>query len=95
MLHARQVDQPYTWERDHITGDYIMYGEWYYWDDEDGLIVSVRTYNKMKEEKRRAEWDYSRLEEAQSEQEYRQMLQEHIREIQTESLLNRKVEGKD
>ena len=91
MLHARQVDQPYTWERDHITGDYIMYGEWYYWDDEDGLVVFVRTYNRMKEEKRRAEWDYSRLEEAQSEQEYRQMLQDHIREVQMESLLNRNI----
>lgn len=38
-LHLKQVTQPYAWERDHITGDYIPYGHFYYEDETSGFIV--------------------------------------------------------
>ena len=85
---------PYEWERCHITGDYIRFGEWYLKDDVDGLIVSAKVYAQAKEEKRRKEWDYSRLERAQNEREYEQMIQEADREAKMESLLRRPVEGR-
>ena len=95
MLHLKQVTQPFAWERDHITGDYIKYGQFYYYDDEDGLVVSRKTYMKVKDMKKREEWDYSRLQDAASQYEYEQAIKEQTREFQMETLLNRKVEGED
>lgn len=95
MLHLRQVTQPFAWERDQLTGDYIKAGEFYYWDDEDGLVVSRKTYRKFREAKKREDWDYSRLENAMNEREYEEAIKEQTREYNLETLLNRKVEGED
>ena len=95
MLHLKQVTQPFAWERDHITGDYIKYGQFYYWDDDDNFVVSRKTYMKFKDMKKREEWDYSRLQNAASQYEYEQALKEQVREFQMETLLDRKVEGED
>ena len=95
MLHLKQVTQPFTWERDHITGEYIKYGQFYYWDDDDNFVVSRKTYMKFKDMKKREEWDYSRLQNAASQYEYEQALKEQVREFQMETLLDRKVEGED
>ena len=93
MLHLCRVDQPYAWERDHITGDYIMYGEYYYYDDEDGLVVSRKTYVQFREAKRRAEWDYWSLNRCQSEREYENIMKQKTREFLADTLMDRKVEG--
>ena len=95
MLHLKQVTQPFTWERDHITGDYIKCGDLYYWDDTDGLIVSLKTYRKFKEMKKREDWDYSRLENATSQREYQEAIKEQTRQYNMETLLDRRVEGDD
>lgn len=95
MLHLKQVTQPFAWERDHITGEYIKYGQFYYWDDDDNFVVSRKTYMKFKDMKKREEWDYSRLQNAASQHEYEQALKEQVREFQMETLLDRKVEGED
>lgn len=95
MLHLKQVTQPFAWERDHITGDYIKYGQFYYYDDDDNFVVSRKTYMKFKDMKKREEWDYSRLQNAASQYEYEQALKEQVREFQMETLLDRKVEGED
>lgn len=95
MLHLKQVTQPFAWERDHITGEYIKYGQFYYWDDDDNFVVSRKTYIKFKDMKKREEWDYSRLQNAASQYEYEQALKEQVREFQMETLLDRKVEGED
>ena len=95
MLHLKQVTQPFAWERDHLTGDYIKAGEFYYWDDDDGPVVSLKTYRKFKEAKRLEDWDYSRLENAESQYEYEQAIKEQTRQYNLETLLDRKVEGED
>lgn len=95
MLHLHQVDQPFTWERDHLTGDYIKYGEFYYRDDTDGLVVSLRTYRKFKEMKKYEDWDYSKLENAMNQREYEEAIKEQTRAYKLETLLDRKVEGED
>lgn len=95
MLHLKQVTQPFAWERDHLTGDYIKAGEFYYWDDDDGLVVSLKTYRKFKEAKRLEDWDYSRLENAESQYEYEQAIKDQTRQYNMETLLDRKVEGED
>ena len=95
MLHLKRIVNPFEWERCHITGAYIRYGEFYYEDDEDGLVVSFDYYNQLKKEKREAEWDYSRLSQAESEQEYDTIMQEKTREFLSQGLLDRKIAGKD
>lgn len=92
MLHLRRVTGQYEWERDHITGEYIMFGDFYYYDDEDGLVVSKKTYDKFKDQERRNNWDYSRLENAQSQREYEEIMKQKERDFLTNTLLNRKVE---
>ena len=94
MLHLKRVTQPYEWERCHITGKYIVFGDYYYWDDEDELVVAADVYHNMQKEKREAEWDYSRLNQAQSEAEYSQILKEKTRDYLASTLLDRKVIGK-
>lgn len=93
MLHMKRVDQPFTWERDHITGDYIRFGEWYYWDDEDGLVVSLRTYRQFKRQKELDTFDYTRLNQAASQREYEEILKESTRIHNMETLLDRRIEG--
>ena len=95
MLHLKQVTQPFTWERDHITGDYIKYGEFFYWDDDDNFVVSLKTYRKLKLAKKQAKWNYSMLENAMSQREYEEAIKEQTRAFNTESLFQRKVEGED
>lgn len=92
MLHLRRIVSPYEWERDHITGDYITFGEFYYYDDDDGLVISKKTYDKFKDQKRRETWDYSRLENAQSQREYEEILKQKERDFLANTLLERQVE---
>ena len=92
MLHLRRQLQPFAWERCHISKEYITYGDYYYFDDEDGLIVKASVYNEMKRRKREEEWDYTRLHNALSEREYTEMCREKERQFLTNHLLDRKVD---
>lgn len=94
MLRWKRVTNPFEWERCHITGDYIRYGEYYLQDDEDGLVVSAKIYAQMKKEKREAEFDYSRLENAENEREYAEALKEAEIAQKAASLLDRPIEGR-
>ena len=74
-----------------ISNEIIYPGEWYYEDDEDGLIVKATVYKRIRDEYNRKNFDYSKLEQLRSQEEYRQQL---IRQMQKEnyaSLLDRKV----
>ena len=93
MLRLKQVTQPFAWERDHITGDYIRYGQFYYEDDKDGLVISRDTYVRFKKEKERAEWDYSNLERLASQREYEEVMKEQTRQMLADTLMDRKVEN--
>ena len=92
MLHLKRVLTPFAWERCHITGEYITYGDYYYFDDEDGLIVKASVYHEMKRRKREEEWDWTRYKNAESEREYQEVCREKEREYLTEHLLERKVD---
>lgn len=74
-----------------ISNEIIYPGEWYYEDDEDGLIVKATVYKRICDEYKCKNFDYSKLEQLRSQEEYRQQL---IRQMQKEnyaSLLDRKV----
>ena len=83
---------PFAWERCHISGKYITYGDYYYIDDEDGLIVAASVYHDMKRQKKLDEWDWTRYNNAKSEREYEEMCREKEKEYLTAHLLERKVD---
>lgn len=92
MWRLHQVDQPFTWERDHVTGDYIQYGEFYYKSDKTGAVISRKTYREAKEAERVKNWDYSRLNNAMSQREYREITRQQRQAMVAESILSEGVE---
>ena len=95
MLVLKRIQYFTDWIRCQVTGEIMTYGEYYYEDTEDGFIVGALTYKEMKDAKKAEEFDYSKLEKAASEREYREMLKQYEREFKTAGLLERKVLGKD
>ena len=95
MLHLKRITSPHEWIRCKISKEIMVIGDYYYEDDEDGLIVKATVYKEMMNEKREREFDYSKLEKAQSEQEYRNYLKEYEREFLTQDLVERKVFHKE
>lgn len=91
MLHLKRVQYFTDFIRCHISQKILAYGDYYYEDDEDGLIVDALVYHKIKEKKKAEEFDYSKLEKAQSEKEYREILAAAERELKENTLLDRKV----
>ncbi len=92
MLHLRRMVQPFAWERCKISKEYILPGDYYYWDDEDGLVVKASVYHKLKWEKKVNEWDWASYYDGLSEREYEEMMREKEREYLTQGLLDRKVD---
>lgn len=92
MLHLKRIIHPYEWERCHLTGDYIQFGEYYYEDDEDGFIISAGHYAEIKQQAKEESFDYSKLESAANEREYTEMLRNSYMEHEFQHVLERKVE---
>ena len=73
----------------------MMYGDFYYEDDEDGLIVSASYYHDLKKKRKEEEFDYTILNNAQSEKEYADQLRLAEQQLFEQTVLDRKVFGKD
>lgn len=78
-----------------VSEELIYPGDYYYKDDDDGLIVKATVYHDMLRVKKENEFDYSRLNRAESVRDYKEMLKEYEREFLYETLLDREVAGKD
>ena len=68
-----------------------MYGDFYYEDDQTGKRVDAQYYHQLKEEQREENWDYSTLNEAESQRDYQEQLRELEREALSQSILNEEV----
>jgi hypothetical protein len=77
-----------------ISGELIGPGDYYYEDDEDGLIVKATVYRRLEKEKKEKEFDYTLLNNATSQEEYRQMLIQATREFNNQGLFDRKIAGR-
>ncbi len=95
MLYLKRIVNDYEFLRCGISNELIAYGDYYYEDDEDGLIVKSRVYHEIKDSERRNRFDYSDLEKASSEREYSEILKRAEREIFTSTILNRTIAGKE
>lgn len=74
-----------------ISNELIGYGDWYYQDTDDGLIVKATVYKRIKQEQEEKQFDYTKLNQLMSQRDYREALKEATREINYMDLLNRKV----
>lgn len=75
-----------------LSGNMIIYGDYYYQDlDDPNMYVLAREYNKLKEQRERETFDYSLLEKAQSEKEYREYLKMAEQEFLTQNILNMEI----
>lgn len=74
-----------------VSGELITYGDWYYEDDEDHLIVRADIYKEISDKYKYDTFDYSYLETLKSENEYREYLKEITRANNYASLMSRKV----
>lgn len=76
-----------------VSGELIGPGDFYYEDDEDGLIVKASVYRRYKDQKIQDEFDYTKLNQASSEREYRDLLQRAQKDFFAQTLLDRKLAG--
>jgi hypothetical protein len=95
MLFLKRNVYQYQLLQCGISKEPIIPGDYYYEDDTDGLIVKATVYRRLLDEKKRDEFDYSKLEQAQSEREYKQLLDQATRELNMQTLFDRKVAGKE
>lgn len=77
-----------------ISDELIGPGEYYYKDDEDGLIVKATVYRRLLDEKKKEEFDYSKLEKAASQRDYQDMLKQAEKEFMTNTLFDRQIAAK-
>lgn len=93
MLRLHRITDPYEFLMDKVDGSVIMPGDFYYEDDEDGLIVNAKTLYNLKEKKRKENYDYSLRDNAQSWKDYNQQMKQAEQELLKEDVLTRKVWG--
>ena len=91
MLHLKRVQYFTDFLRCGVSGEIISHGDYYYEDDEDGLIIKASVYGQLKKEKREREFDYTKLNQAESHRDYQQMLKEYERSFLSETVLDRKL----
>lgn len=96
MLRLHRITDPNEFRLDTVTGQVILPGDFYYVDDEDGLVVNAKTYYNLKFKKKKNEWPYTaQLNEAKSQKEYNQQLKQAEHDLLKQTVLTRKVWGKD
>lgn len=74
-----------------VSGEVICPGDFYYKDDDDGLIVRADVYHEYIKKKKESEFDYTKLNNAKSQQEYEEQLKKLEQQFLKDSLLDRKV----
>lgn len=74
-----------------ISGLHIGYLDYYYEDDEDGLIVKFEVYKKLKLQNKREKFDYKRLNEISSRIDYKAAIQRYEEDLLKDNILEREV----
>jgi hypothetical protein len=94
MLTLHRITHFNEFMRCHASGEILMYGDFYYTDD-DGKVISAKYYHDQKEARRRDTFDQSILENAESQKEYQDELRQAEQDYLTNQMLAEKVETKD
>lgn len=90
MLHLKRVQYFTDFMKCSVSKEVIRHGDYYYEDDEDGVIIKATVYARMKKEKEEAEFDYSKLNQAESVRDYESALKQYEREFLEGTIFDRK-----
>lgn len=92
MLVLKRMIYPYEVLKCKMSDKFIVYGDYYYEDDEDPkLIISAVEYNKLKREAKIESFDYSLLAKAQSQKEYRELVKRAQRDYLRATILDKPI----
>lgn len=92
MLVLKRMIYPYEVLKCKMSDKFIVYGDYYYEDDEDPKLVILATeYNKIKKEAREEAFDYSLLAKAQNEKEYRELVKRAQRDYLRATILDKPI----
>lgn len=99
MLRLHRMVHPFDFKFDS-TGDILMYGDFYYEEDEpdeDGKYLTIRatTYHTLKQQRKEENWDYTTLNNQESQKDYEKQVKEAYQELIKSSILEHKIWGKD
>lgn len=91
MLILNRMIHPFEVRKCQISGDLIVYGDFFYEDDEDGLVVKATVYKDMQKKARDDKFDYTLLNKAQNEKEYKQLMKKAEQEYFASTILDRPI----
>lgn len=74
-----------------VSNEVIAPGDYYYIDDVDGIRIKATVYKRIKDKQKEDNWDYSKLNSATSQAEYKRMLKEATQRMLAATILDRKV----
>ena len=94
MLRLHRITRFNEFLRCHASGEILMYGDFYYTND-DGKVISAKYYHNIKEQRKRETFDQTILENAKSQKEYQDELRKAEQEYLTQTMLEEKVAGKE
>lgn len=91
MLILKRMIHPYEVRKCKLSDEFIVYGDYFYEDDEDGTIIKATVYKKLQQEARNEAFDYSLLARAQNEKEYKELMKRAEKEYLNQTILDRPV----
>lgn len=91
MLILKRMIYPYEVLKCKVSGEFIVYGDFYYEDDVDKTVVKATVYKKMQQEARDNAFDYSLLEKAHNQKEYREMVKRAEKDYLRATILDRPI----
>lgn len=87
----KRIVEPYEIHKCDYSEELIIRGEFYYEDTEDGYIIKASVYHELKEKAKKETFDYSMLEKAQNEYEYREAMKLAEKELLSAGILEREI----
>lgn len=91
LVLARNLT-PYEVRTCKLSGEKIIYGDYYYQDTEDpNLYIKKSAYDRFDREQKENKFDYSKLEQLESQAEYEQYLKQAEQEYLANNILKHKI----
>lgn len=93
MLHLKQNLSRTAFRRCFLSGQFILFNDWYYEDDETNKVYLYEAYWERRKYEEEQRFDYSKLLLAQRQEEYKEELKKYEREYLEQTILDKPVFG--
>ena len=95
MLWLKRITTFNEVKRCKVTEEYIQYGDFYYEDDEDGMVIKATVYRDLRDQYREDTFDDSRLRKAESQRDYEDALRPMQQDFWARDVVKRKIATKE